>query len=273
MRTIKQLLFVSLVLLASTLSSCKLLFPNRMFKQGNYEYFSVGQSTLDQYTIKKGDLLSLQIFSREGFDLIDVLPNETGGGSSMGSGNASSGSSSGQSSTGGAAGGANRIFYLVEQDGNVELPLFGRTYVEGKTENELEDYIEDRCSAIFNEPYAILNVTNRRAFVFKGSEAAVVSLNQGPTTILEVIAKSGGLGNDLKAYKIKILRGDLKNPEIINIDLSTMEGLRNADLIVQSNDVIYIENRIRVVKGLVGEATTVLSLLSSVTTLLVVLNR
>ncbi|MEZ4979859.1 MAG: polysaccharide biosynthesis/export family protein, partial [Chitinophagales bacterium] len=255
-----------------------LLFPNRMFKQGNYEYFSVGQTTLDQYTIKKGDLLSLQIFSREGFDLIDVLPNETGGGSSMGIGNSSgagsqgSSGSSGQSNMGNSSG-TNRIYYLVEQDGNVELPLFGRTYVVGKTENELEDYIEDRCAAIFNEPYAILNVVNRRAFVFKGSEAAVVSLNQGPTTILEVIAKSGGLGNDLKAYKIKILRGDLKNPEIISIDLSTMEGLRNADLIVQSNDVIYIENRIRVVKGLVGEASTVLSLLSTVTTLLVVLNR
>ncbi|MEZ4978887.1 MAG: polysaccharide biosynthesis/export family protein [Chitinophagales bacterium] len=197
MRTIKQLLFVSLLLLASALGSCKLLFPNRMFKQGNYEYFSVGQTTLDQYTVKKGDLLSLQIFSREGFDLIDVLPNETGGGSSMGGGNM--GNSAGGQSSMGALGGNNAIYYLVEQDGNVELPLFGRTYVVGKTENELEDYIEDRCSAIFNEHYVILNVVNRRAFVFKGSEASVVSLNQGPTTILEVIAKAGGLGNDLKA--------------------------------------------------------------------------
>lgn len=245
-----------------SLSSCKLMFPNRMFKKGNYEYFSVGQETIEQYTIQKGDLLTLQIFSREGFDLIDVLPNETGGGSSMRQGGGAGGG-------GGGAGGIMQINYLVEQDGYVELPLFGRTYALGLTENELEDLIEQKCAAIFNDPYAFLQVTNRRAFVFKGSSAAVVSLNQGPTTLIEVIAKAGGVANDLKAYNIKVLRGDLKNPEIIDVDLSTMEGLKNADLIIQTNDVVYIEQRLRIASTLFREITPVLSLVSTLTTVLV----
>jgi len=233
-------------------SSCKLMYPNRMFKQGNYEYFSVGRDVLDQYTIEKGDLLDLKIYSREGFDLIDVLPNETGGG-------VSGGLSSTQSNN-------NTQAYLVEEDGYVELPLFGRTYVLGKTENELEDYIEEKCRAIFNEPYAILKVTNRRAFVFKGSSASVVTLNEGPTSLLEVIAKSGGLENNLKAYKIKIIRGDLKNPEIFTVDLSTIEGLRNGELVVQSNDVIYVEQRTRYINGVLNEITPVLTLVATTAT-------
>ena len=136
-----------------SLSSCKLMYPNRMFKKGNYEYFNVGQEVQDQYTIQKGDLLSLQIFSREGFDLIDVLPNETGGGMS-----------GGRQGAGGMA--MQQISYLVEQDGYVELPLFGRTYALGLTENELEGLIEQKCASIFNEPFAVLQVKNRRAFVF-----------------------------------------------------------------------------------------------------------
>jgi polysaccharide export outer membrane protein len=229
-----------------------------MFKKGNYEYFNVGQKTIEEYTIQKGDLLTLQVFSREGFDLIDVLPNETGGGSSGG----------------GLIGARNGgVRYLVEQDGYVELPLFGRTYVFGFTENELEDLIEQKCQAIFNEPYAILNVTNRRAFLFAGSRASVISLNPGPTTLLEVIAKSGGINADLKAYNIKVLRGDLKNPEIIEVDLSTMEGLRNADLIVQTNDVIYIEQRLRVISTGLKEFSSILSLVGTVTTVIVLVKN
>lgn len=250
------LLFILLIGMSFSLTSCKVLFPNRMFKQGNYEYFQVGKEQIDEYTIEKGDLLSLQIFSREGFDLIDVLPNETGGGMS-----------------GGVQGRANQVSYLVEQDGYVELPLFGRTYVVGLTENQLEDFIEEKCRSIFNEPYAVLNVANRRAFVFKGSSASVVSLNEGPTSLLEVIAKSGGIGDGLKAYKIKIIRGDLKNPEIINIDLSSMEGLQNSNMVVQSNDVIYIEQRLRVINGVLREITPILSIVTSSATLVILLNR
>jgi polysaccharide export outer membrane protein len=259
MKTKNKLVLLSLIVVALMLSSCKVMFPNRMFKQGDYEYFSVGQPTLDQYTIEKGDLLTLIIYSREGFDLIDVLPNETGGGSSGGSQ--------------GNSGSVNSLNYLVEQDGYVELPLFGRTFVLGLTENQLEDLIEEKCRSIFNEPYAILKVTNRRAFVFKGSSAAVVSLNQGPTSLLEVIAKSGGIGNDLKAYKIKILRGDLKNPEIIDVDLSTIQGLQNANLIVQTNDVIYIEQRLRYLSGFIREITPIVSLIGTTTTIIVLVKR
>lgn len=247
----RYFLYLVVIVISFLFSSCKVMYPNRMFKQGNYEYFSVGRETLDQYTIEKGDLLTLKIYSREGFDLIDVLPNETGGGVS-GGGNINSTKS--------------LETYLVEEDGFVELPLFGRTYVIGKTENELEDYIEERCRAIFNEPFAVLKVNNRRAFVFKGSTADVISLNEGPTSLLEVIARSGGLSGNLKAYKIKIIRGDLKNPEIFTVDLSTIEGLRNGQLIVQTNDVIYIEERIRLVNGVLREITPVLSLIATTST-------
>jgi polysaccharide export outer membrane protein len=251
------------------LSSCKVIAPNRMFKQGDYQYFSVGKEVIDQYTIQEGDLLTLQIYSREGFQLIDVLPNETGGGSNVNSGQG------GQNSSGGGSSGnsQNMISYLVEQDGYVELPLFGRTYAKGLTENQLEDLIEEKCSAIFVEPYAILKVINRRAFVFKGSEAAVVSLNQGPTSLIEVITKAGGIGTDLKAYKIRIIRGDLSNPEIIEVDLSTIQGLQNANLIVQTNDIVYIEQRIRYVSLGLREITPIVSVVGTVTTVMLLIKR
>ena len=155
MKRTNGLWIFSLITMSVLLNSCKLMFPNRMFAEGNYEYFSVDQEVIEQYTIERGDVVTLEIYSREGFELIDVLPNETGGGSNQ--------QSSGQMNM--ALGGANAGLvgrnYLVEQDGYVDLPLFGRTYVLGYTENELEDWIEEKCAAIFNQPYAVLRVVNR----------------------------------------------------------------------------------------------------------------
>jgi polysaccharide export outer membrane protein len=83
--------------------------------------------------------------------------------------------------------------------------------------------------------------------------------------LIEVLAKSGGLDRSLKAYKIKIIRGDLKNPEVHLIDLSTLEGLRTAELTMQPNDIVYVEDRKRVVRDALAEA---LPLFSGVTTLI-----
>jgi polysaccharide export outer membrane protein len=61
------------------------------------------------------------------------------------------------------------------------------------------------------------------------------------------------LEKGLKAYKIKVIRGDMKNPEVRLIDLSTLEGLRSADLMMQPNDIVYVEDRKRVVRDALTE--------------------
>ena len=85
---------------------------------------------------------------------------------------------------------------------------------------------------MFVNPYVILQVENRRCFISKqDGGAAVIKLNNYPTNILEVIAKSGGLTGDLKAYNIRIISGDLKNPKVREVDLSTVEGLRSSNAV------------------------------------------
>jgi protein involved in polysaccharide export with SLBB domain len=54
------------------------MFPNRMFKQGNYEYFQQQKPPINQYVIQPGDQITLQIYARQGFDLIDVLRFDMG---------------------------------------------------------------------------------------------------------------------------------------------------------------------------------------------------
>lgn len=259
----KKLVFLFLLILGLfSLNSCKVLFPNRMFKEKGYEYLQPSREPITQYVIQPGDQVTLQIFARQGFDLIDVLLRDM---------EARVGQSGSMNMM--RMGQQNSTFYLVEPDGYVELPIFGRVYAAGFTEKQLEELIEKRSSILFNEPFAILRVTNRRAIVFLGPRGSVVPLNPQPTTLLEVLASAGGLSNDLKAYKIRILRGDLNNPQIIKIDLSTLSGLKDADLIVQTNDVIYVENRLRGTNAVLRELTPVLSLTTTALSLLLIYQR
>ena len=236
-------LFAALTLL---LPSCKLVYPEFMFKQKDYQTFEFKEQLVKQYVIKPFDQFTFSVFSRDGFKLVDI-----GGGI--------------QGQTLGA--GSRGMFYIVDADGFVRLPVLGDLNVAGYTETEFERLVAERISAYIVDPFVEIRVINRRCFLFKGSAGSVVALQQTPTSLLEVIAQSGGIASGLKAYKIKLIRGNIKNPQVTIIDLSTIEGMQKSSLIVQTNDIIYIEPRRRYIRDLLRESTIIFSVVSTVTSL------
>ncbi len=248
----KKLVYYSVIsFLLMSISACKVFYPNIMFQQKDYQFFELAKKQIDEYVIQTGDQFTLQAFSRDGFRLIDVLGG-TNGNSVSGAGGTTQGTLS--------------VNYLVDNEGFAKLPIIGEFYVKGYTETELESILAEKYSNLFVDPYIVLTVSNRRVFVYTGSTASVITLNQAPTNLFEVIAKSGGIATDLKSYKIKVIRGDLKNPQISVIDLSSIEGMRNADLIVQSNDIIYIEPRRRPASDVLKELAPVFAWASTILT-------
>ncbi len=240
-----QLLLVCGIIIS--LPSCKVLYPSLMFQQKDYQYFELAQKQIEQYIIQPGDELTIKIYSRDGFKLVDVI-------------GAPEGSAPGENSLNS---------FLVDNEGFAKLPVLGDFYVKGYTESELERVLAEKFSGLFTDPYVILKVANRRAFVFVGSSGSVVSLNRSPTTLFEVLGRTGGLPLQAKAYKVKIIRGDNKNPEVHVIDLSTLEGIRKADLIIQGNDIIYIETRKNVAADVLSQIAPYVSLVTTVATLII----
>ena len=142
----------------------------------------------------------------------------------------------------------NRITYLIREDGYTELPIVGELNVLGLTIVEFEDTLEYLLSKTYLDPYVQINITNQRVVVFPGrGQARVVYLQNTNTSLLEAIALAGGISNDGKAYSIKLMR-KVKNKadrEVYNIDLSTIDGIKQAEMLVQSNDYIYVDYKPR----------------------------
>ena len=234
------------------LSSCKVLVPDRMFRNGDFEQFISEKNEIEDYSIRPGDVIRVQLYTQDGFPILDALKMETS--------QAAQGSRSVVVGT--------LVSFLVTQDGYVDLPIFGETYVQGMKDQELEQFLEQRGAELFVNPFAIVSVLGRRCMVFRGGKAAIVSLETRPTTLLEVIARSGGLNQYDRADKIQVIRGDLKDPLLYEVDLSDISGLKDGGLIVQSNDIIYIRSRPRVLARASNEISTVTSLLLSSSSLL-----
>lgn len=231
MKRISVVLFL-VVLITLFLPGCRSLNPSVMLKTGkdfNYSVFPPVQPV--EYKISQNDIVSFSIFANDGFQLIDVttLYGEKGGNQQRIVTN-------------------NALQYKVEFDGGVKLPLLGRVTLKGMTIREAEVFLEEKYSSFYNKPFVLLEVTNRRVIIFPGSEGAakVVSLEYDNTTLMEGLAAAGGISKDGKAYKVKLIRGDLKKPDVYLIDLSTIEGVKQADLVLQANDIIYVETKLRI---------------------------
>lgn len=141
--------------------------------------------------------------------------------------------------------GSRGINTTVDFDGMIKLPILGRIKIANLTTREAELLMEDLLKSYYVDPYVTIVIQSKRVILFSGAagSARVVPLRYQNMNLLEVIASSGGIPPTGKAHRIKIIRGDLKNPQIFLIDLSEIENLKKSDLIVQGDDIIYIDFR------------------------------
>lgn len=235
-----------LLFIAVWFSSCKFFRSNLMLRTPkNYTYDKIVDSIAEQdFKIEANAVISLRIFSNDGFKLIDI---------------AASGSSN-------AAGVRFEFDYIVDSKGYCKLPLIGNTKIAGLTINEAQLFLEQLYSDYYIKPFVTVKVTNKRIIVFPGNggDAKVIGISNNNTTVIEAIALASGIAVDGKSYKVKLIRNyRTDTPKVYLMDLSSIDGLAVGNSIVQANDIIYIEPRYRVARTLVSEISPILSLISS----------
>ncbi|MBK8845167.1 MAG: polysaccharide biosynthesis/export family protein [Bacteroidetes bacterium] len=247
----RNLFFMGVVVII--LSSCgKTINPSIMFKTPSDFPYTTDQTIGNvEYRIAPFDIIEFSLFSNDGEKLIERSI-------SSGNPNASFNLSNNQAIERG-------IQYDVDLDGNVKLPQIGKIKIKEMTISEAEKMLEEKYSVYYKKPFAIVNVINRRVIVFTGTGGLgrVIPLQNENTTLIEAIAIAGGITQTGKARKIKLIRGDTRNPQIQLIDLSTVEGLRQSNLLLQANDIIYVEPVPRLSQGILAEVAPIVGIITS----------
>ena len=118
----------------------------------------------------------------------------------------------------------------------------------------------------YQDPFIQVKITNQRVIVFpgNGSDAKVVPLSNSNTTLMEAIAQAGGITDRGKANTVKLMRIEDGVRQVYGIDLSTIDGLKYADMIVQANDYIYVEPTAEIAREITKDVAPILSIFSSI---------
>jgi polysaccharide biosynthesis/export protein len=258
MRQYRLLIIVIVAFAQLFLNSCRNINSNILFKipdEQNFQFDTLTSSYPNDYKIGAGDRISFIFSPNEGEQLAFSM---------------SVGEVNKQGQVGASSMMMNRMDYLVRADGYVQLPLIGDFKVDGLTVRECEQKLTEILSKTYNSPFVQLRVTNQRVVVFPGKGSAqLVYISNNNTTLLEVLAMSGGILEQSRANSIKIMRrGETGKRKIFKVDLSTIDGLKQADMVMQANDYIYVDFKPRVASSIMSEITPWLGLFS--TTLLLI---
>ncbi len=219
-----------------------------MFKTATtHAYDQMPDTTTREMIIHANDIIQFRLFANDGFKMIDLVSEGAGREAQW----------------------MNRMLfnYTVEYDGQVKLPLLGRIPIGGKTIRQAEHDLELQYSQYYNRPFAQILIVNRRVVVFPGGggDARIVQLDNNNMTLLEVLGLAGGLSRRGDARRVKLFRLDEQGVRrVYQYDLSTIEGLKYADIVMQGDDVVYVEPTPEIAREILQDLNPFVTLLTSI---------
>lgn len=244
-----------------SLFSCGRYTQNIMFKTEQEEYidsaFVLSDTARESYIIQPNDYIKMKVNSNKGELMID--PNF-----SLRQEYNMRGNQQGQ---------REEPVYQIKTDGNAVLPMVGEVKLSGYTLREADSVLAIKYSEYYEEPYVLTQQANRRVVVLGPLGGQVVPLENENMNLIEVLALYGGIDDNSKAHNIRLIRGDLDNPQVQMVDLSTIKGMQKASLTVQPNDIVYIEPFRRPLTESVREISPLIGVASSLLTLIVLLSN
>lgn len=227
--SVLAILLIALISLGSCVSKAKVTYL-----QGADDYAEPKiLPTTYEIRIQPDDQLSVSVSSSEK-ELLEPFSNKI----AIGTGGSAGGSGSGD---GRAHGGA---WFTVDKEGYIEFPVFGLIKVAGYSRSELARLIEHKLKSggYTQDPVVSVDIMSFKVTVLSDGNNSVVPCTSERFTILEAIAKAGGIQLSGKRQNVLVLREQEGKVQSFRVDLSDARATLSSPVYyLKQNDVIYIE--------------------------------
>lgn len=231
----KRLLHFSVLLaapfLAIILGTTSCVSPKTIvYFQGDSSRFSTQEIT-QQYVpkIQTSDILSIIVGS------LNTEANEV-----FNTPNTFTTSSTNYSTVGGPR--VQPLGYLVDSEGNIEIPLVGKIKVAGLRTTDAADTIRIRLQNFLKEPSVIVRNLNFKISVLGEVKLpAVYVIPDEKITLPEVLSLAGDLTIYGNRSNVMIIREENGKREYARLDLTSREIFNSPYYYLHKNDVIYVE--------------------------------
>lgn len=185
-------------------------------------------SSEELLTIQPYDVLDIKVTPT-----IDALKNLTQSTTTVisGGGSGSSAATSGYYSS-----------FLVDNNGNVTLPLIGDMNMKGLTIKEAKIRLKQRMKEYLLDPFVEIKFLTFRVIVLgEVLRPGEYVVSNEKANVINALSLAGDLTENGNRRNVMVLRGDLKNPYTYNIDMTNSKSFSSPGFKLKPNDVIYIE--------------------------------
>ena len=140
--------------------------------------------------------------------------------------------------------GQSSFTYLVDPDGNIQLPVIGELHVAGLTRLQLQDLI---CNILVDgsylaDPYVMVRFYNFKVFFLGSDGGKTITIPNERCTFLEALAMSGDISAYTRRDKIGVLREIDGKMTMHYIDPRSSDVFNDPFFILQKNDIIVTQS-------------------------------
>lgn len=187
-----------------------------------------------------------------------------------------------QMGMGGGAGGAGGMMqpgiiklqgYIVDEFGEIEMPIIGKVQVDGLVREQVERKIKSKLSVYLKNPYVSVRFLNFK-FTIQGEvrNPGTFEVLEPNFTLLQALGLAGDLTIRGKRENVLIIRTVNNQRVARRIDLTKTDWMNSPYYFVKQNDYIYVEPNNPKVKtaGYIDNVGTLISSLSFLTSLVLI---
>ena len=140
-----------------------------------------------------------------------------------------------------------QLTYLVDQSGNIDMPVLGKIHVAGLTTLQVKEELESRIGQDVEDPIVRVELVNFRVNVFgEVKTPRAIDVKRQRYSVLDALADAGDLTEYGERGNVLLVRENGNKKEYHHLNLNDASVLSSPYFYLQQNDVIYVEpNEIR----------------------------
>ncbi len=135
--------------------------------------------------------------------------------------------------------------YTVDKKGDIQFPVLGTMHVQGKTLNEVKEWVSSEIVRLgyIREPIVNVDMENFSITVLGETGRSVMPVQGNSINILQVIARSGGTTEYSKIPDVMVIRTEEGVRMAYSINLQSKDLFDSPVFYLRQNDIVYVKPR------------------------------
>ena len=135
--------------------------------------------------------------------------------------------------------------YTVDKKGDILFPVLGTMHVQGKTLNEIKEWVTSEIVRLgyIREPIVNVEMENFSITVLGETGQSVMPVQGSSINLLQVLARSGGTSQFSKIPDIMVIRTEEGVRMAYSVDLQSKDLFDSPVFYLRQNDIVYVKPR------------------------------